>query len=128
MLGIFKLALKLLTNDRGKFSALLMGITFAVFLMVMMMSMFSGILSRASSSIDNVGAQIWVLDPAVNNVSSSIPMPDYVLDYAKSIKGVKHAEPISGFSNLSNSASLTTMKPFSAKISSIFPPIKLGLP
>ena len=94
MLGIFKLALKLLTNDRGKFSALLMGITFAVFLMVMMMSMFSGILSRASSSIDNVGAQIWVLDPAVNNVSSSIPMPDYVLDYAKSIKGVKHAEPI----------------------------------
>jgi len=94
MLGIFRLALKLLTNDKGKFFALLMGITFAVFLMVMMMSMFSGILSRASSSIENVGAQIWVLDPAVNNVSSSIPMPSYVLDFAKSIQGVKHAEPI----------------------------------
>lgn len=59
-----------------------------------MMSMFSGILSRASSSVNNVGARIWVLDPAVNNVSSSIPMPDYVLDIAKSIKGVQHAEPI----------------------------------
>lgn len=94
MLGIFKLALKLLMNDKGKFSALLMGITFAVFLMIMMMSMFSGILSRASSSVENVGAQIWVLDPAVNNVSSSIPMPDYVLDFVKSINGVKHAEPI----------------------------------
>ncbi len=92
--GIFKLALKLLINDRGKFFALLTGITFAVFLMVMMMSMFSGILLRASSSVENVGAQIWVLDPAVNNVSSSIPMPDYVLDFAKSINGVKHAEPI----------------------------------
>jgi len=94
MFGIFKLALKLLMNDKGKFSALLMGITFAVFLMIMMMSMFSGILLRASSSVENVGAQIWVLDPAVNNVSSSIPMPDYVLDFAKSIEGVKHAEPI----------------------------------
>ena len=94
MSGIFKLALKLLINDRGKFFALLTGITFAVFLMVMMMSMFSGILLRASSSVENVGAQIWVLDPAVNNVSSSIPMPDYVLDFAKSINGVKHAEPI----------------------------------
>jgi len=92
--GIFKLALKLLMNDRAKFFALLTGITFAVFLMVMMMSMFSGILLRASSSVENVGAQIWVLDPAVNNVSSSIPMPDYVLDFAKSINGVKHAEPI----------------------------------
>lgn len=94
MFGIFKLALKLLINDKGKFSALLMGITFAVFLMIMMMSMFSGILLRASSSVENVGAKIWVLDPAVNNVSSSIPMPDYVLDFAKSIHGVKHAEPI----------------------------------
>ena len=92
--GIFRLALKLLMNDRGKFSALLMGVTFAVFLMVMMMSMFSGILLRASSSVENVGAQIWIIDPAVNNVSSSIPMPDYVLDFAKSIHGVKHAEPI----------------------------------
>ena len=92
--GIFRLALKLLMNDRGKFSALLMGVTFAVFLMAMMMSMFSGILLRASSSVENVGAQIWIIDPAVNNVSSSIPMPDYVLDFAKSIHGVKHAEPI----------------------------------
>ncbi len=94
MFGIFKLALKLLMNDKGKFSALLMGITFAVFLMIMMMSMFSGILLRAASSVENVGAKIWVLDPAVNNVSSSIPMPNYVLDFAKSIHGVKHAEPI----------------------------------
>lgn len=94
MSGIIKIALKLLINDKGKFSALLMGITFAVFLMIMMMSMFSGILARASSSVVNVGAKVWILDPAVNNASSSIPMPDYVLDVARSIKGVKHAEPI----------------------------------
>lgn len=92
--GRIRLAIKLLVNDRAKFFALITGITFAVFLMMMMMSMFSGILARASASVDNVGAKIWVLDPAVNNVSSSIPLPTYVLDFAKSIEGVRHAEPI----------------------------------
>ena len=56
--------------------------------------MFSGILSRSSSSVYNVGAKIWVMDPAVNNATSSIPMPDYVLSSARSINGVKYAIPI----------------------------------
>ena len=34
------------------------------------------------------------MDPAVNNATSSIPMPDYVLSTAKSINGVKYAVPI----------------------------------
>ncbi|MEI6846490.1 MAG: ABC transporter permease [Chlorobiaceae bacterium] len=74
--------------------ALLIGITFAVFLMVMMMSMFSGILTRSSSSVLNIGAKVWVMDPAVNNATSSIPMPDYVLSTARSINGVKYAVPL----------------------------------
>ena len=94
MSGILKIALKLLVNDKSKFIALLVGITFAVFLMIMMMSMFSGILARSSSSVYNVGAKIWVMDPAVNNATSSIPMPDYVLSTARSINGVKYAVPI----------------------------------
>ena len=94
MTGLIKLALKLLMNDKGKFSALLMGITFAVFLMIMMMSIFSGIIARTSSPVGNISASIWVLDPAVNNVSSSIPMPNYVLDFARSIQGVKSVEPV----------------------------------
>jgi len=92
--GILKIALKLLVNDKSKFIALLVGITFAVFLMIMMMSMFSGILSRSSSSVYNIGAKIWVMDPAVNNATSSIPMPDYVLSNARSIHGVKFAVPV----------------------------------
>ncbi len=94
MSGILKIAFKLLVNDKGKFAALLVGITFAVFLMVMMTSMFAGILSRASSTVTNIGAKMWVLDPAVNNVSSSIPMPDYVQDAVRSIDGVKYAVPL----------------------------------
>ena len=80
MKGILKLAFKLLVNDKGKYAALLVGITFAVFLMVQMTSIFSGILVKSSSTVINLGAQVWVMDPAVNTVANSIPLPDYVLD------------------------------------------------
>jgi len=46
MLGILKIAFKLLVNDRGKFAALILGITFAVFLMVQMTSIFAGLLAK----------------------------------------------------------------------------------
>lgn len=94
MPGILKIAYKLLVNDRGKFAALLVGITFAVFLMVMMTSMFAGILHRSSSTVINIGAKVWVMDPAVNTAASSIPMPDYILDAVRSINGVKYAVPL----------------------------------
>lgn len=94
MRGILKIAYKLLVNDRGKFAALLVGITFAVFLITMMTSMFAGILKRSSSTVINIGATIWVMDPAVNTVASSIPMPDYLLDAVRSIDGVNYAVPL----------------------------------
>jgi putative ABC transport system permease protein len=94
MLGQILLAYKLLVNDRAKFAALLVGITFAVFLMVMMTSMFAGILNRSSSTVINVGAKIWIMDPAVNTSANSIPLPDYVLDAARSIDGVRFAVPL----------------------------------
>ena len=93
MPGTLKIALKLLVNDKSKFTALLVGITFEVFIMVMMMSMFSGILTRSSSSVYNIGARIRVMDPAVNNATSSITMSDYILSTDMSIKGVKYAVP-----------------------------------
>ncbi len=92
--GILLIAFKLLVNDRGKFSALLLGITFAVFLMVQITSMFAGILGRASASITNIGAAMWVMDPAVKNTVSSIPLPGYLLDAVRSMEGVSYAVPL----------------------------------
>lgn len=92
--GILKIAYKLLVNDRAKFAALLVGITFAVFLMVQMTSLFAGVLKRSSATVLNIGASVWVMDPAVQTVANSIPMPDYVLDAVRSIEGVKYAVPI----------------------------------
>jgi len=92
--GILRLAYKLLVNDKAKFTALLLGITFAVFLIMFITSMFSGVLNHASSTIINIGASMWVMDPAVNTVSNSVGMPDYILDAVRSMQGVKYAVPL----------------------------------
>ncbi|MFZ0461246.1 MAG: ABC transporter permease [Candidatus Acidiferrales bacterium] len=94
MKGILKLAYKLLVNDRAKFTALLVGITFAVFLMMFVTSMFAGILNHSSSTVINIGASMWVMDPAVQTAANSIGMPDYVLDAVRSMQGVKYAVPL----------------------------------
>lgn len=94
MSGILRIAYKLLVNDKGKFTALLMGLTFSVFLMIQMTSMFAGMMKKASSTVTNTGAKVWVMDHAVTNVSSAIPMPDYVLDAVRSIDGVNYAVPL----------------------------------
>ncbi len=92
--GILRIGFKLLVNDKGKFSALLIGITFAVFLMLNMTAVFAGILDRACSTVTNVGAEVWVMDPSVNVASAAIPMPDYVLDAVRSMDGVSYAVPL----------------------------------
>jgi len=92
--GIFRIGFKLLVNDTAKFSALLIGITFAVFLMMQMTAMFAGVLNRAYSNVTNIGAAVWVMDPAVNTASSAIPVPDYLLDAVRSMDGVAYAVPI----------------------------------
>lgn len=94
MYGVLKIAYKLLVNDKAKFAALLVGITFAVFLMIQMTSLFSGVLNRSSATVINIGAKIWVMDPAVQTVANSIPMPDFALDEVRSIPGVKFAVPL----------------------------------
>jgi putative ABC transport system permease protein len=94
VLGILELGYKLLVNDRPKFFALLVGITFAVFLMIEMTSLFSGAMYRASSTVTNIGAKMWVMDPAVQAVANTIPLPDYVLDEVRSAAGVKFAVPL----------------------------------
>ncbi|MBS0380533.1 MAG: ABC transporter permease [Proteobacteria bacterium] len=93
MPGALRVAYKLLVNDRTKFTALVLGITFAVFLMIEMTSLFAGILSRASSTVINIGASLWIMDPSVQTVANTIPLPDYVLDEVRSIPGVKYAVP-----------------------------------
>lgn len=92
--GILRIGYKLLVNDRAKFSALLVGLTFSVFLMMQMTAMFAGILSRAHSTVTNTGAPMWVMDPAVNTPTAVIALPDYLLDAVRSMEQVEYAVPV----------------------------------
>jgi putative ABC transport system permease protein len=92
--GLLRIGYKLLVNDRAKFSALLVGITFSVFLMMQMTAMFAGILNRAYSTVTNIGAPMWIIDPAVNTPTVVTPLPDYLLDAVRSMKQVEYAVPI----------------------------------
>lgn len=94
MKGILRLAYKLLVNDKAKFTALLIGITFAVFLMMFVTSMLIGVLNHASATVINIGATMWIMDPAVQTVSNTVGMPDYVLDAVRSMQGVQYAVPL----------------------------------
>ena len=103
--GLFIIALKLLVNDRTKFYSVVIGITFSVFLIVQMTSMFAGILQRSSATVANVGASIWVMDPGVQTVAGTIPLPNYVQDAVRSMDGVKYAVPLymgGGLAKLNN--------------------------
>ena len=92
--GILRIGFKLLVNDKPKFTALLIGITFSVFLMMMMTAMFAGILNHSYSTVTNIGADMWIMDPSVNTPTSPIPMPDYVLDVVRSMDEVSYAVPL----------------------------------
>jgi putative ABC transport system permease protein len=59
-----------------------------------MSAMFAGVLQRSASTVYNVGATIWVMDPAVNTVANTIPVPDYLTDAVRSLPGVRYAVPL----------------------------------
>ncbi len=92
--GFSQIALKLLANDKGKFFTLIVGISFAVFLIMQMTAVFSGVMRRSAATIFNINSKIWVMDPSINIQSDNIPMPDYILDFVRSINGVKYAVPM----------------------------------
>jgi putative ABC transport system permease protein len=94
MKGILKLAYKLLVNDKSKFAALLVGMSFAVSLMMFVTCMFVGVMYHASATTINIDAAMWVMDPGVETPANSIGMPDYVLDEVRSMLGVRYAVPV----------------------------------
>jgi len=107
MKGLLKIALKLLINDGGKFFTLIVGIMFAVFLIMQMTSTFAGMIQKTAADIINVGAKVWVMDSSVSSAKDVVSLPNYVLNAVKSINGVKYAVPIyngSGLVRMSNGA------------------------
>jgi putative ABC transport system permease protein len=92
---MLRVALKMLTGNRAKYTGLLFGITFTSFLVTFALSYFAGFMTRGFALIsENPEADVWVMDPAVNSTEHTTNMPSSVLDRVRSIEGVQAAVPL----------------------------------
>lgn len=89
------LALKMLLGDRAKYIMLTSGLTFASLLMTEQAAIFCGIMQWSGSTLDNVGAPIWVVDPMVEQINDTEAMRDTDLSRVRSVAGVAWAAPFS---------------------------------
>ncbi|MFM2090421.1 MAG: hypothetical protein RLZZ127_910 [Planctomycetota bacterium] len=66
---MMRIALLMLTADRGRFIGIVTGVTFAALLITQQMSIFLGLLGRAGAPVQDVRqAQVWVMDPSQDAV------------------------------------------------------------
>lgn len=88
------LALKMLLGDRAKYIMLISGLTFASLLMTQQASIFCGIMQWTGSTLHNVPAPIWVVDPMVEQVNDTDAMRDTDVNRVRSVDGVAWASPL----------------------------------
>jgi len=88
-------ALKMLMGDRSKYFGMVMGLTFASFIMTQQPAIFTGIMSRTFSFITDLGQpDIWVMDPKVQFIDDIKPMQDTQLYRVRGVEGVEWAVPL----------------------------------
>jgi putative ABC transport system permease protein len=87
------LALKMLLGDKAKYIMLISGLTFASLLMTEQAGIFCGIMQWTGSTLDNVNAPIWVVDPMVEHVNDTEAMRDTDVGRVRSVEGVAWATP-----------------------------------
>src|ERR1051325_7777429 len=88
------LALKMLLGDRAKYIMLISGLTFASRLMTEQAAIFCGIMQWTGSTLDNVPAPIWVVDPQVEQVNDIDALRDTDTNRVRSVAGVAWAAPL----------------------------------
>ena len=92
---MLRVAMKMLLGDRAKYVGLLFGITFTSFLVTFAGSYFCGFMTRGFALIaENPGADVWVMDAAVESTEQTTNIPDSALSRVRSVDGVLSAVPL----------------------------------
>ena len=91
---MYHLALKMLFADRAKYIMLVSGLTFAALLMTQQAAVFFGILDWTNGNLKNMRAEIWVVDPKVEQANEIKPMRDTDVSRVRSVQGVAWAVPM----------------------------------
>lgn len=91
---MFRTALRMLLGDKTKCLGLVFGVAFSTLLICQQVSIFFGLLGRASSVVNDVReADIWVMDPSVKTIDVPYPLRDTVLPRVRGVEGVAWAVP-----------------------------------
>jgi putative ABC transport system permease protein len=86
------LAMRMLTGDRAKYVGLISAIAFSSMLMAQQTAIFCGLMLRTASVIqDMAGADVWVMDPKLQNVDEIKPLRSDDLYRVRSVPGVAWA-------------------------------------
>jgi putative ABC transport system permease protein len=83
-----KLAWHNLIHDRLRFLVTVIGIAFAVFLMVFQGSLLAGFLRAAGKGIDTTDSDIWITARGVDCFEFATPLPKRFRDIALGVRGV----------------------------------------
>jgi putative ABC transport system permease protein len=94
MIGLIRLAFLMLYRDRAKYLALVGGLAFCTFLIAQQAGVFCGVMLLTTSTLRNVGANIWVADSRTEQINSPVSMRDIEVNRVRSLPGVAWAVPI----------------------------------
>jgi putative ABC transport system permease protein len=86
------LALKMLLDDKARFLATVLGVGFAVALVLIQVGLFFGLLENASITIETLDADLWVMARNTANVDFGNPFPETHVQRVRSIPGVARAD------------------------------------
>ncbi len=92
---MFFIALKMLIGDRAKYIGLVVGLSFAAFIISQQAAIFLGIMKRTIGFItDTSQPNIWVMDESVQFIDDIKPLKDTDLYRVRSVDGVDWAVPL----------------------------------
>lgn len=88
-------ALKMLITDRTKYIGIVIGLTFAAFIISQQASILVGIINRTFGFVTDIPqATIWVMDPTVQYIDDIKPLKSTDLFRVRSVEGVDWAVPL----------------------------------
>jgi putative ABC transport system permease protein len=86
------IAIKMLLGDRAKYIGIVIGLTFASFLVTWPSAIFTGVMSRTFSFVTDIGLpDVWVVDPTVQYIEDVKPMRDTEVLRVRGTEGVQWA-------------------------------------
>ncbi|MDX2176487.1 MAG: ABC transporter permease [Candidatus Sumerlaeia bacterium] len=92
---MYPLAIQILSGDRAKFTALILGLSLASLLITQQLAIFCGLMWRTFAFLDDTpSARIWIMDADAEFPDAGISLPSTAVNVVRGIEGVSWAMPL----------------------------------